>query len=181
VAVAESPDDADPRSGGLNTLAAARAIAVGGEVRVLTPAGFSGSAASVPDRRRVTSIPITFNAPVTGFSLASIRLKVNSRTVSLRGARLSGSGDTYTLVLHSRSTRLRGIYTLEIVGAGIFALQNGTPMTASSFIYWGNGRSVGVAAPASSPSTRAPVAGSAPKPVTTLRSVFPKTFTISRR
>jgi hypothetical protein len=127
---------------GLNTMAAARGIAVDGAVRLVTPVGFSSNSAIVPDRRTaVTSIPITFNAPVTGLSLASFKLLLNGRSVSLRGARLTGSGANYTLTIPSRLTNTRGIYTLQISGY--------------EAIYWGKGKSVGFTA-ARVVATRAP-------------------------
>jgi hypothetical protein len=132
-------------AGGLNTLAATRAIAVGGQVRVPTPTGFGSTAAVVPDKKTVTSIPITFNAPVTGLSVASLKLRWGRRVISLRTATLTGSGANYVLSLPSKLTRLRGIYTLQISAAGITAA-NGTRMSQDAAIYWGNGRSVAAAA-----------------------------------
>jgi hypothetical protein len=119
-------------------------IAVDGAIRLVTPVGFSSNAALIPDRRvTVTSIPITFNTPVTGLSLASFKLMLNGRSVSLRGARLTGSGTNYTLTLPSRLTNTRGIYTLQIVAANIKATTNGAAMAENQTIYWGKGRSVG--------------------------------------
>ncbi|NBX29472.1 hypothetical protein EBR04_03315, partial [bacterium] len=136
-------------AGGLTTLAATRAIAVGGQVRVLTPTGFGSTASAVPDRKTVTAIPIAFNTPVSGLSLASLRLRFGSRIISLRTATLTGSGASYVLSLPSKLTRLRGIYTLEIAATGISAA-NGTRMSQDATIYWGNGKSVAAAtAPAS--------------------------------
>jgi hypothetical protein len=150
---------------GLNTMAAARGIAVDGAVRLVTPVGFSSNSAIVPDRRTaVTSIPITFNAPVTGLSLASFKLMLNGRSVSLRGARLTGSGANYTLTIPSRLTNTRGIYTLQSVAANIKATANGTAMAEDKFIYWGKGRSVGIASTALKASTFAVAAKPAPAP-----------------
>jgi hypothetical protein len=139
-------------------------IAVDGAIRITTPAGFSSNSAIVPDRRvAVTSIPITFNTPVTGLSLSSFRLLLNGRGVSLRGARLTGSGANYTLTLPSRLTNTRGIYTLQITAAGIQATSISSPMTNNQFIYWGKGRSVGIA-PAVKAATFAAAAKPAPSP-----------------
>jgi hypothetical protein len=89
-------------------------------------------------------VPITFTTPVTGVTVNSFRLLLNGRSVSLRGASVTGSGTTYTLILPPRRTTPRGIYTLEVVGDGaIRAVANGAPMTASSLFYWGRGVSVG--------------------------------------
>jgi hypothetical protein len=41
---------------------------------------------------------------------------------------------------------MKGIYTLQIVPSGIFAAANGKPMTESPQIFWGKGRSIGMAA-----------------------------------
>jgi hypothetical protein len=82
--------------------------------------------------------------PVTGVTVNSFRLLLNGRSVSLRGASVTGSGTTYTLILPPRRTTPRGIYTLEVVGDGsIKAVANGAPMTKSTLFYWGRGQSVG--------------------------------------
>jgi subtilisin-like proprotein convertase family protein len=131
---------------GTNRLAVGHTLAVDAAIRVLTPPGFSGNASVIPDRRTtVTSVPITFNMPVTGVSMAAFTLFYNGRSVSLRGASVIGSGANYTLRLPSRITGLRGIYTLQISAtAGIAAAANGAPMMDTQFIYWGKGRSVGI-------------------------------------
>jgi hypothetical protein len=122
-------------------------VVVDAAVKTSTPVGFSSNAALIADRRTaVTSIPISFNTPVTGFSLASIRLLLNGRSVSLRGARLTGSGANYTLTIPSRLTNARGIYTLQISAATISAAANGAAMAEDQAYYWGKGRSVGFAA-----------------------------------
>jgi hypothetical protein len=140
-------------------------IAVDGAIRVSTPPGFSDDPARIPDRRvAVTSIPITFNTPVNGLSLASFKLMLNGRSVSLRGARLTGSGANYTLTLPSRLTNTRGIYSLQIIAANIKATSNGAAMAEDKFIYWGKGRSVGMTSTALKASTFAAAAKPAPKP-----------------
>jgi hypothetical protein len=106
-------------------------------------AGFSSSSVSVANKKTtVLSVPITFNTPVTGLSVASFRLFLNGRSVSLAGATLAGSGAVYTLKLPAGRTSLKGIYSLQILPAGIRASANQAPMTATATIYWGNGASV---------------------------------------
>jgi hypothetical protein len=84
-------------------------------------------------------------------SLSAFRLFYNGRSVSLAGARITGSGATYMLSLPLRATNLKGIYSLRILPtARIVALANNAPMTQTPHIYWGFGRSVGMA-----PTTRA--------------------------
>ena len=131
---------------GADRLAVSHALAVDAAIRVLTPPGFSDKASVITDRRvTVTSVPITFNMPVTGVSMAAFTLLYNGRSVSLRGASVIGSGANYTLRLPSRATSMRGIYTLQInATSGIRAAANGAPMTDTQFIYWGKGRSVGI-------------------------------------
>ena len=133
---------------GINT----NVVSVDAAVRANTPVGFSSNPSLIPDRRAaVTSIPISFNTAVSRFSLASIRLFLNGRSVSLRGARLVGSGANYSLLLPNRLTTTRGIYTLQISAANISAVANGAPMVADQAFYWGRGMSVGVATVAATP------------------------------
>ena len=130
-----------------------------------TAAGFSSDPNVVIDRRvAVRSIPITFSTPVTGFTLVNLRLTVNGRSVSLRGATLRGSGASYTLVLPAKATNLNGIYTLEIGAQGpvIRAIANGAELTTPSTIYWGKGRSIGITQ--STARAAAFAASAAPKP-----------------
>jgi hypothetical protein len=131
---------------GASRLAGSHNLVVDGVIRVLTPAGFSGTASVIPDRRTtVTAVPITFGMPVTGVSLAAFKLLYNGRSVSLRGASVVGSGANYTLRLPSRITGLRGLYTLQIIPtSAIRAASNNAPLTESQFIYWGKGKSVGI-------------------------------------
>jgi hypothetical protein len=126
-------------------LAARHAIQVDGAIKTLPVANLSTDPALVQAvRLPVARVPITFTTPVTGVTVNSFRLLLNGRSVSLRGASVTGSGTTYTLILPPRRTTPRGIYTLEVVGDGaIRAVANGAPMTASSLFYWGRGVSVG--------------------------------------
>ncbi|MFM8892097.1 MAG: Ig-like domain-containing protein, partial [Planctomycetia bacterium] len=128
------------------SLAGRHAIVVDGAVKVLPVAGFSTDPALVPAvRLPVGRVALTFTTPVTGVTVDSFRLFLNGRSVSLRGSRITGSGQNYTLILPARRTTPRGIYTLEVVGdAGIRAVANGAAMTQSSLFYWGRSQSVGI-------------------------------------
>jgi hypothetical protein len=128
----------------IRTLGATHSIAVDGGVAISGSTGFSQITGLVPDKRvTVTAIPITFNTPVSGFTLASVRLLLNGRSVSIRGARLAGSGANYRLTLPTRATSAKGIYTLEINPGMIAATVNGSSMTDTQSLYWGKGKNVG--------------------------------------
>jgi hypothetical protein len=146
---------------GLNT----NIVTVDGAVKLITPGGFSSNAAVIADRRvAATTIPITFSSPVSGFSLSSVRLLLNGRSVSLRGARVTGSGANYVITIPTRATNAKGIYTLQILAGQIAATANGALMTEDQAIYWGKGRSVGMTSTALKASTFAAAAKPAPKP-----------------
>jgi hypothetical protein len=114
--------------------------------------GFGRTAASAVTRSgvggAVTVMTIRFNRPVNNFNLSStptavpIRLLWNGRTVSLRTARMVGSGPSdfrteYRLVLPATLTNRRGDYVIEVDGAarGIRS-QTGVAMSKPSLIYW---------------------------------------------
>jgi hypothetical protein len=126
-------------------LAARHAVVVDGAIKTLPVATLSTDPALIPALRlAVVKVPITFSTPVTGVTVNSFRLSLNGRSVSLRGAQVTGSGTTYTLVLPARRTTPRGIYTLEVVGDGsITAVANGASMTKAALYYWGRGQSIG--------------------------------------
>ena len=111
-----------------------------------TANGFSTNAAQIADKKiAVRVVPITFTTPVRGVTLANFRLFYNNRSISLTGAKLSGSGANYTLTLPVRATNLKGLYTLRITpNARIVAAANGAIMTQIPQIFWGYGRSVGM-------------------------------------
>jgi hypothetical protein len=125
-------------------LAFLKNIAIAAEVAATAP-GFSSSLSTVPDKRTITTIPITFNTEVYGLKLSSFVLMLGSRRVSLTKAVLIGSGRNYVLTLPAGRASLKGIYTLQINPAGITAAANSALMTTASKIYWGNG--VGIPAP----------------------------------
>jgi hypothetical protein len=82
------------------------------------------------------SLKIVFSVPVTGFTLSTIRLRVNGRSLSLMGARIVGRGTNYTLVLPRGRTAPRGEYVLEIMSRKI--VSDHAQMTLVSRIYWKN-------------------------------------------
>ncbi len=127
-------------------LATLQQIVINGAITA-TATGFSSDATRIPDKKVIVRvIPIIFSTPVRGVSLANFRLFYNNRSVSLVGARITGSGANYTLTLPVRATNLKGLYTLKILpNAQIVATANGAVMTETPQIYWGYGRSVGVA------------------------------------
>jgi len=124
-----------------------RQIAIDASIRLLSTNGFSNDASRIYDRRSaVVVVPITFSTPVSGVTLAAIRLLYNGRSVSLKGATLTGSGANYVLRLPSRTTSPRGVYTVQILpNKGIQAVSNGAKTTQPLQILWGNGRGIRVA------------------------------------
>ena len=127
-------------------LATLRQIVIDGTITA-TASTFSTDATRIPDKKvAVRVIPITFSTAVRGLSLSSFRLYYNGRSVSLAGAKITGSGANYTLTLPVRATALKGLYTLKIQpNASIVATANGAVMNQFAQIYWGYGRSVGMA------------------------------------
>jgi len=127
-------------------LATLKNIAIDASIKVTTGSGFSTNPNVIPDRRGpVTAVPINFATPVSGVKLSAIRVFFNGRSISLRGASITGSGANYLLRLPARTTTPKGLYTVQILPtAGITAVSNGAPMTQTLQIYWGNGRSVGM-------------------------------------
>ena len=127
-------------------LATLKNLVIDASISVSSGAGFSMNPGVIADRRaNVTAVPIIFSTPVKGVSLAAIRLSYNGRSVSLRGASITGSGTNYVLRLPARSTSLRGLYTVQVLPTtGIRAVSNGAAMMQTAQIYWGYGRSVGI-------------------------------------
>jgi hypothetical protein len=95
------------------------------------------------------TLVVTFNAPVTGVSLASFRLlyavqptrsRPNPpfRAINLRGARVTGSGATYVLTLPRNLTNARGTYRLDVGGPGslIAASSGQAAMPRVNSLYW---------------------------------------------
>jgi choice-of-anchor C domain-containing protein len=98
--------------------------------------GFTTTPSGPAYTTTVTRIPITFNAPVTGFTLASLKLFYQDRPVSLVGATLTGSGANYVLTLPRTTASLRGRYRLDIGGPGTGIVSGGVPMSTKTSIYW---------------------------------------------
>jgi large repetitive protein len=129
-----------PASGG--RLATVKQLAIDATIRVTSP-GFSVNPGVIANKGIVRAVPIVFSTPVTGVSLAAFRLYFKNRSVSLRGASITGSGANYMLRLPAALTRTRGIYRLEILETtGIAAAANGAQMTQTAQIFWGNGVSL---------------------------------------
>jgi len=89
----------------------------------------------------LTTIDIVFTAPVTGVSLAGIKLFFQDRSVSLTNATITGSGTTYRLTLPRLATSLNGSYRLRIGGgaSGIMADSGDglmVPMSTPTNLYW---------------------------------------------
>ncbi len=64
----------------------------------------------------VTSIPLVFAAPITGFSVSHLSLFRNGSLISLRGTTITGSGANYVIQLPSLATNLKGSYRLDVSG-----------------------------------------------------------------
>ena len=130
-------------------LATVTNIAVDASIKVTAGVGFSTNAAVIADRRvAVRAVPITFSTPVTGVKLSAFRLYLNGRSVSLRGASITGRGASYVLRLPPRATSTKGFYTVQILPTtGIQAISNGAAMSQTLELYWGNGRSIGITPP----------------------------------
>ena len=123
-----------------------KSLVIDASISVSSGAGFSTNPGVIADKRaNVTAVPIIFSTPVKGVSLAAIRLSYNGRSVSLRGASITGSGTNYVLRLPARSTGLKGLYTIQVLPTtGIRAAFNDAAMTQTAQIYWGYGKSVGI-------------------------------------
>ena len=127
-----------PVSGAAGSLGANKNIAINAVIQAAAGA-LNGTTQPVATR----SIAIKFNAPVTGVTLDSLALAYASNTstpayraVSLRGATLTGSGDSYTLNLPATATSLKGLYRLRIGGAGTTIRSGAVLMTQASDITW---------------------------------------------
>ena len=122
--------------GAAGSLNSNKAIVVDTSLKATVAGLSSNPAAPTLVNTALTTLRISFTAPVTGFTLASIRLFFENRSVTLRGAKLTGSGANYTLTLPSTTTSLRGNYRLEIGGPGSGIVSNGFAMTAVSSVFW---------------------------------------------
>ena len=138
-------------------LATLKNIAIDASIRVTSGASFSTNPNIIADKRvAVAAVPINFSTPVAGVTLSGIRLFFNGRSISLKGASITGSGANYVLRIPVRSTTPKGFYSVQILPTtGIHAISNGAAMTQTLQIFWGNGRSLGMA-----PTVRAKAFGS---------------------
>ena len=79
-------------------------------VAYVPPAATIGPVAPNPRNTPVSSVTITFNAPVTGFDLSDLSLSLDGNVVSLSGATLSTTDDTtFTLSNLAALTTARGL------------------------------------------------------------------------
>jgi hypothetical protein len=138
----------------IRILAAVKNIVVDGSIKA-SATGFNSDPTSIADKKVVVRVvPITFTAPVTGVTLANFRLYYNARpdgknigrSVSLRGATLTGSGANYVLRLPPNVARFKGVYCLQVVNtSSIHAIERpDVAMTQTSEICWGYGKSIGI-------------------------------------
>ena len=127
-------------------LAGRHAVVVDAAVRFVASGLFGIDPAVVRDARsQFRHVPLRFTTPVTGLVLAALRLELNGQPLSLQGARLTGSRDSYVLSLPVTRVNPVGIYTLSIASTGaVRAKSNGATATTSVALRWGFGRSVGM-------------------------------------
>jgi hypothetical protein len=118
------------------SLATNKNIIISGTLGATADGGFGTSSPGPAISTPVTRMTIRFAAPVTGVKLNALRLYYGSRQVSLRGASISGSGTTWTLVLPKSATSLRGNYRLDIGGPNSGIQSGGLAVTTVSSIYW---------------------------------------------
>jgi hypothetical protein len=116
-------------------------IAVDAKIGVLSTSPFLSQTPPGPIYRvPLRTIDIVFTTPVTGVSLAGIKLYFQDRSVSLTGATITGSGATYRLTLPRSATSLNGSYRLRIGGvqSGISADSGdgGTVPMMPVNLYW---------------------------------------------
>ena len=129
----------------VRSLGALKNIVVDASIKA-SAVGFSSDPSVIADKKAIIrAVPITFNTPVRGVTLAAFRLFHNGKGLSLRGARVTGSGANYILRLPPNLAKFKGLYTLQVLPTtGIQAILNGAAMTQTSQIFWGYGKSVGI-------------------------------------
>jgi hypothetical protein len=121
-------------------------IVVDAAVRFANSGAFGIDPAVVRDAgAQFRRVPLRFTTPVRGLSLAALALTVNGQALSLRGARLTGSGAAYLLSIPVTRVNPVGIYTLSIIAsAGVSATSNGAAAANTVSLHWGFGRSLGL-------------------------------------
>ena len=88
-------------------------------VTVVPPAAALGPVSPNPRNTDVSSIPIVFNEPVTGFDLSDLTLTRDGVSVSLAGATLTSNDNTnWTLANLAGVTAIEGSYVLTLHAAG---------------------------------------------------------------
>ena len=127
-------------------LAGRHAVVVDAAVRFVASGLFGIDPTVVRDARsRFRHVPLRFTTPVLGLTLAALRLDLNGQPLSLQGARLTGSRDSYLLSLPATRVNPVGIYTLSIAPTGaVRATSNGALATTGVALRWGFGRSLGM-------------------------------------
>jgi hypothetical protein len=84
----------------------------------------------------LTQIDLEFNVPVSGVTLAGIKLFFEGRSISLTGATITGSGTSYRLTLPRAATNLNGSYRLRIGGGASGIMADGATMSTATNLYW---------------------------------------------
>lgn len=129
-----------------SSLAGRHQIFVDAAVKFADSGVFSVNPLMVRDARsQFRQVPLWFTTPVHGVSLNTLSLTLNGQPLSLRGAKLRGTGGSY--VLHLPITRVNptGLYQLSVApGSGIRAVSNGAAAAEAVSLHWGYGRSVGM-------------------------------------
>ena len=123
--------------GAAGSLAFNKAIVIDAAIKA-SVAGLGTTATNAPSLSTgIQTIQITFNTPVTGLTLSSLRLIYNGvRVVSLSRATITGSGTSYTLTIPSTATSLKGTYRLDI-GVPTSTIRAGDVlMSQTSSIFW---------------------------------------------
>ena len=125
-----------PAVGLATSLAGSSAIAIDAVVRA-TAGGLSTTQETAPSYNvPLTRLALTFNTPISGLSLAAIKLFYEGRSVTLTGATLTASGSTYTLTLPQASTSLRGLYRVRIGGIQSGVTAAGVAMEPATNLFW---------------------------------------------
>jgi hypothetical protein len=115
-------------------------ITIDRTIRASAP-GFTTTPPGTTIAAPVTTMRINFNAPVTGFTLASLKLFYifNNADVAmnLTGVAITPlSASSYQLTLPANTNSLLGRYRLDIGGVGSGIVSGGVPMNTVSSIFW---------------------------------------------
>jgi hypothetical protein len=110
-------------------------IVVNGAIRAIA-SGFSTTPSGPGYAIAVSTVPVTFNASVTGVTANSFRLYRDGQLVSLAGATVTGSGTDWTLTLPTTATNPRGKYRLDVGGVSSGIVSGSVGMAAVTSLYW---------------------------------------------